>query len=146
MALATRPARGVQRETIVMGKMGMQNRDRLVPIVLVFVAILACGPGAERPPLAFSPLELPDAHVGRPYEVTITVSGNETPVFRMSVDSAELPPGLTLQYEEHESIARIEGVPEKAGEFEFAVSADCLGTMRNGQTGEQRYILLVKQE
>jgi hypothetical protein len=99
-----------------------------------------------RTPLLFSPLELPEAHVGQPYEVTITVSGNETPLGSISVNDAELPLGLTLRYEEDEYIAIIEGVPEKAGEFEFTVSAWCLGTNVNGQTGEKRYLLLVKQE
>ena len=124
----------------------MRNRNRLALILLVLVALLACGPGGERPSLTFSPLELPNAHVGQAYEVTISVSDNETPVFLMSVDSEGLPPGLTLQYTEHEDRARIEGVPEKAGEFEFTVSAYCLGTMRSGQTDEQRYVLLVKQD
>ena len=124
----------------------MKNCSRLVLIVLMSAAILACGPGTEWPPLTFSPLELPNAHVGQMYEVTITVSGSETPVFYVSVDGEDLPPGLTLQYEEQDgNTARIEGVPEKAGEFEFVVSAGCLGTMRSGQTGEQRYLLLVEQ-
>ena len=114
--------------------------------LLLFVAILACGPDAERPPLEFSPIELPDARVGQLYEVTITVSGNETPVFNMLVANADLPPGLTLQYDEHENKARIKGVPNEAGEFEFVVSAYCRATSRTGQTGEQRYKLLVKEE
>ena len=124
----------------------MRNRNRLAPILLVLVVVLACGPGGKRPPLAFSPSELPDARVGQAYEVTISVSDNETPVFSMSADSEGLPPGLTLQYTEYEDKARIEGVPEEAGEFEFTVSASCLGTMKNGQTGEHRYVLLVKQD
>jgi hypothetical protein len=96
--------------------------------------------------LAFSPTELPEAQVGQPYEVTIAISGNHTPVFLISVDSEELPPGLTLRYEENASTAQIEGVPEKAGSFEFTVRALCYGTNVSGQTGERRYTLLVKQQ
>jgi hypothetical protein len=126
--------------------MWAHKRGRLVLIALLFVVILACRPADERPPLVFSPLELPDAYLGQQYEVTIAVSGNETPVFSISVDDAELPPGLTLQYEELDTTARIEGIPEKAGEFEFAVSAACLGTSVMGQARIQHYTLLVKQE
>ena len=129
----------------------MRNRDRLILIVLFLVVSLACLLVVSlacwtRPPLAFSPLEFPEARLGHPYEVTITISGNETPVFLISVDSAELPPGLILHYEKNDSTARIEGVPEKAGEFEFVVSAECYGTNVSGQTGEQRYTLLVREE
>ena len=133
----------------------MRNRYRLILIVLFLVVSLACLlvmflTSLTRPPLAFSPLELPEARLGHPYEVTITISGNETPVFLISVDSTELPPGLILHYEEHrhDSTARIEGVPEKAGEFEFVVSAECYysGVHGGGQTGEQRYTLLVREE
>jgi hypothetical protein len=78
--------------------------------------------------------------------VTITVSGNHTPVFLMSVESGELPPGLTLHYEENASTAQISGVPEKAGEYEFTVRALCYGTNVSGQTGEHPYRLLVREE
>jgi hypothetical protein len=123
----------------------MANRNWIVSMVLLFLAILACGPGAERPPLTFSPPELPDAQVGVQYEITITVSDNVTPVFSISVDSAELPPGLTLQYEDRDASASIAGIPEASGEFAFTVSAACFGTSVNGQTGQQRYVLHVKE-
>jgi hypothetical protein len=108
------------------------------------MVVLACP--CTGTPLAFSPTELPEAQVGQPYEVTIAISGNHTPVFIISVDSEELPPGLTLHYEDNASTAEIKGVPEKAGEFDFTVRASCYGTNVSGQTGERHYRLLVKQE
>ena len=122
----------------------MRNCDKHLPLTLLFAAMLACQ--CARPALVFSPVELPEARVGQPYEVTITVSGNETPVFLISVDSVELPPGLILHYEKNASIASIRGIPEMVGEFEFVISALCYGTNVSGQTGEQHYRLLVKQE
>jgi hypothetical protein len=122
----------------------VQNHHRLVPLALLFMVVLACP--CTGAPLAFSPTELPEAQVGQPYEVTIAISGNHTPVFIISVDSEELPPGLTLHYEDNASTAEIKGVPEKAGEFDFTVRASCYGTNVSGQTGERHYRLLVKQE
>jgi hypothetical protein len=122
----------------------VRDRHRLLLLVMLFGAALACR--TTRPPLVFSPRELPEAQVGRAYEATIAVSGNETPVFLISVESEELPPGLTLEYEENASTAAVIGVPERAGEYEFTVHASCYGTSVSGQTGEQRYRLLVKQE
>ena len=122
----------------------MQNYHRLLPLALLFVVLLACS--CTSAPLAFSPTELPEAQVGEPYEVTIAISGNHTPVFLISVEGEELPPGLTLHYQDNASTAEIKGVPEEAGEFEFTLRASCYGTNVSGQTGEQRYRLLVKQE
>ena len=103
-------------------------------------------PPTIRTPLVFSPHELPEAVLGQPYEVTITVTGNRTPVFRVSVEDGELPPGLALHYEERATTATITGVPKEAGEFEFGVGAFCLGTSISGQKGDQRYTLLVRQK
>jgi len=122
----------------------VRSYHRLLPLALLFIVVLACP--CTSAPLAFSPPELPEAQVGQPYEATIAVSGNHTPVFLISVDGEELPPGLTLHYEDNASTAEIKGVPEKAGEFEFTVRASCYGTNVSGQTGERRYTLLVKQE
>jgi hypothetical protein len=116
---------------------------RLLPLVVLSTAVLACACTSAR--LVFSPPALPDARVGQPYEATIAVSGNHTPVFLIAVDSEQLPPGLTLQYEHNASTAEIRGVPEQAGEFEFTVRATCYGTNVSGQTGEQRYKLRVEQ-
>jgi hypothetical protein len=110
------------------------------------MVMLACLSTKTRSALAFSPLEFPEALLGQPYEATITVSGNETPVFLISINSEGLPPGLTLHYEKDTSTAIIKGVPEKVGEFEFTVLASCYGTNISGQTGEQRYLFVVKQE
>ncbi len=122
----------------------MRNDHRWLPLALLFVMVLACRwTGAS---LTFSPPELPEAQVGRPYEATIAVSGNHTPVFLISVDHEELPPGLTLQYEEGASTADISGVPQQAGEFQLTVRASCYGTNVSGQTGERRYRLLVREE
>jgi hypothetical protein len=76
-------------------------------------------PNPNRPKLAFSPLELPEAVVGQSYEVTIAVANNETPIFRIAVDDGELPSGLALNYEERAITATITGTPHEAGEFEF---------------------------
>ena len=100
----------------------------------------------NRPNLAFSPLELPEAILDQSYEVTITVANDLTPVFVIRVDNGELPPGLALNYEGRGTTATITGTPTKAGEFEFELVARCKGTSINGQEGYQTYMLLVKHE
>ena len=103
-------------------------------------------PNPNRPKLAFSPTELPEAVVGQPYEVTIAVDNNETPVGLITVDDEDLPPGLALAYEDRATTATIAGTPIEAGEFEFRLRAWCLGTYVNGQEGYQTYTLLVKHK
>jgi len=100
----------------------------------------------NRPDVAFSPTELPEAVLGQPYEVTLTVTRNETPVGNIAVDDGELPPGLALTYEDRATSATIAGTPTEAGEFEFRLGAWCLGTSVSGQEGYQTYTLRVKQE
>jgi len=115
----------------------------LIIMALLVGATLACV-RSERPPLTFTPDELPDAQVGRPYEIIIEVFGNETPVFQIVVSEGELPEGLLLEYElETSDSATLSGVPVGKGEYEFTIKASCLGTNRSGQIGEQQYILLV---
>ncbi len=113
------------------------------PLLLLAAALLACG---DRRPaaLAFSPAELPEAQVGRPYSATISVSGNVTPVGDMFVDTGALPPGLQLTFDETSRTAEISGTPTEAGTFKFAVGAWCFGTNVSGQTGEQEFELVVQ--
>jgi len=123
----------------------MKSLRSLWIAVLVLVVILACAPDrSPRPPLVFDPLELPAAQVGVAYEATITVSQNVTPVYWIARVEGALPDGLTLEYQENDSFAKITGTPTSAGTFKFAVGAACRGTSVNGQTGQMEYGMEVK--
>ena len=63
---------------------------------------------------------------------------------RIWLENGVLPAGLVMQYDKDANVAEISGTPEEDGSFEFTVSAACLGTNVSGQTGQQRYELLVK--
>ena len=93
-----------------------------------------------RPPLSFAPDSLPDGTVAQPYRTVITISGSQTPVGNMSAD-AGLPPGLTLHWDESadRNVAELSGTPTTAGTYQLTISAWCLGTNVNGQTGSRRY-------
>jgi hypothetical protein len=117
----------------------------LIPLALLVVAACFCTvPDTDRPPLVISPDQLPEAQVGEPYSVTITVSDNETPVYYIAISDGDLPPGLTLTYQENESMAEISGTPEQVGEFTFTIIAACLGTNISGQGGTWEYTIVVK--
>ena len=132
-----------------------KNISRLFLTFLVFSVLVSCQDYAwiqdhdwfPDSSLIFSPAELQDAMVGQAYEVTISISNNDTPVFRIRIygDEAEFPPGLNLNYVENTSRAVLSGVPEIAGEYEFIITAHCLGTNKNGQYGKQHYRLKVKK-
>ena len=97
-----------------------------------------------RPELVFTPDTLPDAEAGVPYEVTIQISQNETPVGDFQIVEGGLPDGLTYEFVEGEDNARIFGVIRESGTYKFKVSVWCYGTNVSGQTGEKEYTLLVK--
>ena len=94
--------------------------------------------------LTISPAELPEATTGQPYQATITVTGNRTPVGHIGIESGALPTGLEIQYKQIENTAVIEGTPQKAGTFKFTVGTWCMGTNQPGQTAHQDYELVVK--
>ncbi|HEX2697282.1 MAG TPA: Ig domain-containing protein [Anaerolineales bacterium] len=113
--------------------------------VVLFLAMTSCSIfSPTRPALKFDPDTLPDAQVGRPYEVEIKVTDNVTPVFQFGVSEGTLPKGLTIEQKEHEDVARIFGTPGVAGTFTFKVQALCFGTNVSGQSGEQEYTIVVK--
>lgn len=97
-----------------------------------------------RPALTFEPDTLPEAEAGVPYEVTVQISQNETPVGGFSVEEGGLPNGLTLEFVEGEDSARIVGVPQEPGTYTFTVSVWCYGTNITGQSGDKQYDLVVK--
>ena len=95
--------------------------------------------------LKFDPDTLPDAQVGVPYEAEIHVTQNPTPVGDFSILAGTLPAGLELKKVEGvEDIARISGIPAKAGTFTFKIRVWCYGTNVSGQTGEKEYSILVQ--
>jgi hypothetical protein len=117
-----------------------------VSALLLCLAMAATAVACDtRPALSFAPDTLPDASVGVPYSAVITVSGNQTPVFQMSAD-LELPAGLALVYDTDArgNRAELSGTPTTAGTYQFTVSAWCLGTNVNGQTGSRHYTLVVR--
>jgi hypothetical protein len=127
----------------------------LFSLMLVFAVSTACltlfpetpepSPTEERGPLKFDPPSLPDAKVGVPYEAQIEVTENVTPVGDFIVDPETLPPGLELNMDEAiHDIARISGVPEKAGSYTFTVHVWCYGTMVSGQAGSKEYTIVVE--
>ncbi len=97
-----------------------------------------------RPELVFTPDTLPDAEAGVPYEVTIQISQNETPVGDFQIVEGGLPDGLTYEFVEGEDNARIFGMIRESGTYKFKVSVWCYGTNVSGQTREKEYTLLVK--
>lgn len=114
----------------------------LIPVL--FLTLACFRDPRPRPALEFDPLELPAAQVGVAYEATISISQNLTPVYLVSIVDGTLPDGLTLEYQEHESFAKIIGTPTYAGTFKFTVWAGCLGTSVNGQTGQKEFVIEVK--
>ncbi len=121
---------------------------RLILLLLVAFSFLVSAScfifTPSRGPLKFDPPVLPGAQVGVQYEAVVTISGNETPVDGFSVSEGSLPAGLTIQRQEHESVARIIGTPQQPGTYKFKVFVWCLGTNVSGQVGEKEYSITVK--
>ena len=121
----------------------------LVVLAFVIFATMACICSSVVPfldpvePLVFDPDELPDAQVGVPYEVTISISQNRTPAGDISLSEGTLPPELELVYVQAEDTAKITGTPTQAGTFAFTISVWCYGTSVNGQTGDKQYTIVV---
>ena len=112
------------------------------PGLLLGAVLLACGD--RRPALVFSPAELIEAQVGESYSVTISISGNVTPVGDMYLESGALPAGLQLTFDETSRTAEISGTPTESGTYKFTVGAWCFGTNVSGQNGQRAYELVVR--
>ncbi len=120
---------------------------RFLPIALLVIIlaapILACG-GDKRGPLVFAPDKLPEAQVGQPYSVIITISENRTPVFQFGADEKTLPPGLAGVFDKQKQSYTLSGTPAQSGTYKFRVDAMCYGTNVSGQMGPKEYELVVK--
>jgi len=107
------------------------------------LVVSGCGPDS-RPALGFVPAQLPAAQVGQPYDVLIRVTHTRTPVDSAALGGGALPAGLTLEKAPGGVGARIVGKPTVAGTASFTVSVTCFGTNVTGQSGSQRYTLVVR--
>ncbi len=126
------------------------TREQAVPWLALLLGSLLLSTVAcmlflpPRGPLKFEPATLPEAQIGVPYEAKVTISGNVTPTFLVSLVDGTLPAGLKFEKIEGEDAGLISGTPEEAGVFPFKIIAYCYGTNVNGQQGEQDYSLTVK--
>lgn len=68
--------------------------------------------------LVIEPTELPGTYPRGPYEVNFHARGNYVPTLHWRVESGALPPGITL-----DDGGLLRGAAERAGEFQFVVSA-----------------------
>lgn len=116
-----------------------------IPAVAILVSLALMLTACEGQPLVFSPSKLPDATVGQPYQASITIIGNKTPVGNIETNNTTgLPSGLKITYTKFENTASISGTPQVAGTFDFIVRAQCMGTNQPGQAGDMPYSLIVK--
>ena len=119
---------------------------KLLGLAFFVFATLACMCSIFNPrkPLVITPAELPDAQAGSPYEASLVVSQNETPVGSLSISEGSLPPGLELEFVQGQSAARVSGTPVEVGMFTFTISVWCLGTNTSGQSAEFPMSITVK--
>lgn len=125
-------------------KMALPWPRPLLPALVMFATLGCILFTPPRGPLKFAPEALPDAKLGVPYDVKVSISDNATPAGEFSISEGTLPGGLALEKVEAEDAVRISGTPQEAGTFKFRVSVWCYGTNLSGQTGERQYTLIVR--
>lgn len=86
--------------------------------LLVLLVLAACAGELNTPGEALRILggNLPDAHLGEPYEEAISVAGGLRP-YSYELSGGELPPGISLEG------PNLRGVPSQLGNFTFSVTA-----------------------
>lgn len=116
----------------------------LVLVLALSTGVLACRLELPKRDLVFTPDTLPEAQVGVPYKVIISISENETPVGDFQILEGSLPNGLTLESLSNNK-AKIYGIPEEVETFTFKVYVWCQSTNTyRGQTAEKEYTIEVK--
>lgn len=123
----------------------MKTISTLITVLCLFIVlgpVQGCSDD-EAPTLTFSPDSLPAARNGEAYNVTITISGQESAVYTIELSSGELPSGLSLEYS-GSNTASIQGTPTETGSFTFTILAACYGTNKSGQTDSKQYTLVVE--
>ena len=124
------------------------TKSRLLHLALytlILIVALSCGPWYNEPsPLRFTPSELPEAQLGQPYDVTIKVLNNNTPIGSFYL-VGDPPAGLTFTSELGQPTAHIQGTPQIIGTFSLTLTARCEGTNVSGQVGSITYQLVVAE-
>ena len=96
------------------------------------------------PDLTFEPNSLQPGKQGVFYSRKIKILDAQTPIMSAGFEGGRLPAGLELKTtEEASDVVLLSGVPSESGEFEFELGASCYGTMYPGQTGQQKYKLVI---
>jgi hypothetical protein len=88
--------------------------------------------------LVIEPAELPVTYPRGPYQLQLQGRGNFVPVLQWKVESGTLPPGIRL-----EDSGLLHGAAERAGEFQFVVSAKDGGQPR--QAVQKGFVLKVME-
>jgi hypothetical protein len=88
--------------------------------------------------LVIEPAELPVTYPRGPYQVQLQGRGNYVPVLQWKLESGNLPPGIRL-----EDNGFLHGAAERAGEFQFVVSAKDGGQPR--QAVQKGFVLKVME-
>ena len=96
-------------------------------------------------PLTFTPAAFPSATLYQPYQATLTITGEKTPVGYIGISSGALPDGLKISYEQGSDSATVSGDPTLLGTFSFTINAWCMGTNSQGQNTSKKYVIEVSR-
>jgi len=90
---------------------------------------------------------LPDARLNQHYHSLLTISNNDTPVGAAYIKEGDLPQGINLAFNKHNSSPSItlSGTPTHAGLYSFTLAAWSYGTNCPGMTGEWLFKLQVTE-
>ena len=94
--------------------------------------------------LNVAPPTLPEGRVGQPYEASIVVGDNETPLGGAYLESGSLPPGLSFGRVEQPNRMPIVGTPTGPGKHAFRVTLWCYGTNFPGQSATRDYVIVIR--
>lgn len=97
--------------------------------------------------LTLTPSTLPDAEVGKPYDVKISAGDKKGSIYEMSIQSEPLPKGMEIRQikeMQDDAVAEISGTPVQRGAAKFTIKISRFGTQTAGQRLEQEFQLIVK--
>jgi len=115
------------------------SRPPAISIFLLLGLLSSCSAA-----LNVAPPTLPEGKVGHPYQASIVVGDNETPLGGAYLESGSLPPGLSFGRVEQQNRMPIVGTPTGPGKHSFRVSLWCHGTNFPGQSATRDYVIVIR--